>query len=841
MPLQLAEELAACGLPVFPCWDNKAPAVEDGLHSASTTLGDFWPSELVGVPVPAGIIIIDVDTHKGMDVYRIEKALGCTLDWDNSLLQHTPSGGAHYAFRVTRQLRQGSDLFHRDIGKGFDTRTNGRGYICAGAGYSTVGAFGLMVLAMPDSLPLLPESAHAALETPVHQEPTELPTGNRNTADIQAMLSYLDADCTRDEWMTVLRALRHHFHDDPDTGWTLFNNWSMTATGLDSQGRPMYDPATCAKDWRTTAAIPASGARPVTLGSLVPMAIEQGYVPSSTAAELFGMSEPGMVGAAQHTIETMLTMINSEGGNPNNLGRITDSIRNMQCSNIQREAMRATLQRVLKDHNLAITAAELKKACFPQQTIQVLSQVIASDSYFRDIKVMSNPGMSGDHRCNAEILVDSVFKQRLGRVDSDLFWWTGRYWERPGKTDVNAAVSAAFSQTGTGKTSNIDGTHKQLVNVVRRLPNINPASHKIFFRNGVLDLDTLTMTEHHADNFNGSTLYVDYTPGKLHPHWSAFLHSIFYAEPDRALLLQEIMGWCLITDNLNIQKAIALDGASRGGKGTIIDVMSGIIGQGMTAFTFGNLHSKKTLSKLRRYQVAVDSDAKRPDRKDATLVHSIFNRITANEPVDMEIIYQQETDVSRLDCKLMVACNGIPILADDSSAAPRRWIILKFTEDFTGREDHGLGSRLSTELPAIAAWAVEGLRRLMSNGFFTLPQSSLDATKEITQSSSPLLMFIEDRLEFEEGVQIPSQIMWDSFCNWCRDNNIRNNLNKPAFGRYMKQILIEHGARYHDKLPTTRVRGFVGCGLASSTEGVDNVTPITRTGQKFASEQFDKS
>jgi len=401
----------------------------------------------------------------------------------------------------------------------------------------------------------------------------------------------------------------------------------------------------------------------------------------------------------------------------------------------------------------------------------------------------------------------------------------------PSKTDINAAVSAAFSQTGQGKTSNIDGTQKQLVNVVRRLPAINPPSTRIFFRNGVLDLQSNAFLPHEQTNYNGYTLTVDYEPTAVCPQWFDFLDSIFFAEPERIILLQEILGWMLISGNLNIQKAIALDGASRGGKGTIVDVLQAILGIGMTSFTFGNLHSKKTLSTLLRVQVGVDSDAKRPDRKDATAVHGIFNRITADEPIDIEINFVQETAVQKLHTKLLVACNGVPILADDSSAAPRRWVILKFTEDFTGREDFTLGQRLATELPGITTWCVEGLRRLMATNRFTLPQSSIDAIAELTQSSSPLLMFIDERLEFGADKEITTHLMWDAYCNWCRETNTRNSLTKYGFGRYIKQMLAERGAF---AVRNSQLRGFRGVCLASCTEGVEGVTPITLAGKAFS-------
>ena len=240
--------------------------------------------------------------------------------------------------------------------------------------------------------------------------------------------------------------------------------------------------------------------------------------------------------------------------------------------------------------------------------------------------------------------------------------------------------------------------------------------------------------------------------------------------------------------------------------------------------------------------LVVDSDAKRPDRNVATAVHSRFNRITANEPVDIKINYKQDNWTGRLNCKIIVACNGIPIIADDSSAAPRRWTILKFTEDFTGREDLSLSVRLRAERSAIAAWAVEGLRRLMTNKVFTLPESSRRATDELSESSSPLILFVKERLIFEKGKTVSSLILWDSYRNWCIDNNIRNHLTKCNFNRLLKQILIERNAHYNEKISdpsvaVSRFRGYRGVALASCDEGVENVTPISQAFNNAAKQQ----
>lgn len=824
---EIATQLIACGLPVFPCWDNKQPAIGGGFKSATTTPGNYWPSPLVGVPIPQGVVVIDVDVHKGMTTALIDQVLGCQLDWVGSLLQFTPSGGGHYAFSTTETMRQGSDLFEDRIGKGFDTRVTGRGYICTGGTYGSDDPIGVLKLAAPTSLPPLPLKAIQVLTAQVtaQHQPAPLPTGDRNADEVRKMLRCLVADCGRSEWRDTALALKHHYHDDDGTGWVLFDNWSMT-------GGDAYDPIESRKLWNTINPTTNDGRASITLATVAHKAIEKGYVPSSIAAELFGsgITEDS---AELSTVETLIARINADGGNPKRTDELTGAIRSLTCNTIQRAALAATLKRTLKEHNLPIPAKTIDQACTPLSlTALIIPQPVAQNTHLSGIRVAPVMGMTGDHRCNAEMLRDAVFGDRLTRYDGDLYWWTGSYWERPAKADVNAAISAAFSTTGAGKTSNIDGTHKQIGNVSRRLPDMAPTNEKIFFKNGVFDPRSphLGVVPHAAENLNTFVLGVDYTPGALHPEWDKFLESIFYKEPERKILLQEVMGWVLISSNLNIQKAIALDGSSRGGKGTIIDILGSILGSGMTTITFGELHAKQTLYDMRSAQLAVDTDATRPERNNAAAVHTRFNRITANEPIDIKINYQDGLWSGRLNCKMIAACNGIPVIADDSSAAPRRWVILKFTEDFTDREDLNLGLRLVPETAAIAAWAVEGLRRLMVNKRFSLPDSSKMSVKELSESSSPLVLFANERITFGEGETVQSRLLWEAYRSWCSDNNSKNYLTMYNFGRLFKQLMIERGAEYAEKIPDAngaRFRGYRGAALVICTEGT-NVTPIGR-------------
>lgn len=139
---EIARKLHAVGLAVFACQADKTPAVPRGESWKDPIyqypLNTYWPSELVGVVIPVGVIVFDLDTYKkdaeGRPLItraKVDKFFGVELPWDAALIQATPQGGQHYAFRVLQdwQIRQCSPL------PGLDLRVAGKGYIATGRPY----------------------------------------------------------------------------------------------------------------------------------------------------------------------------------------------------------------------------------------------------------------------------------------------------------------------------------------------------------------------------------------------------------------------------------------------------------------------------------------------------------------------------------------------------------------------------------------------------------------------------------------------------------------------------------------------------------------------------------
>lgn len=822
-------DLATVGLPVFPCSDDKRPAIKGGFHSATLDPNSqYYPSAYIGLPIPAGVVILDLDTHKGITSGKIDSVLGCRLNWDGSLLQHTPSGGSHHAFLCDELVRQGSDLFHKEIGLGFDTRTTGSGYICTGTPYAQGGPAGVMAISpmLMGGLPQLPAEAIEKLKVQIESVPVPkpLPVGDKDADEIRRMLRCIDADGPRDEWIQCAMALKHHYHDNDATGFTLFDNWSQT-------GATKYNPAECRHQWNSLKPAPA-GKQPVTLGTLVKHAMTGGYIPTNAAANLFGQTD--QVAAPMPVLESLIGRINSEGGKPEVIDQLTAEIRALPCSDIQRAALTAALSRSLKDHGLKITERELKDATSPNAPATVLiPQPVAPLQKFSELTVQPIPALGNIHRENAEIFRSALFKDRLQSFrDADVYWWSGACWERVEKMLLTSKIADAFSGSEFGKTPNINSTDAQVRNLSYSTQSLNPISQKIYFQNGVLDPATpnAQLQPHQPSNCNSFTLSVDYDPTATAPEWQKFLADICSAEPERALLIQEVMGWALISDNLNQQKAIAFNGPPRSGKGTILDTIANILGDGLCDVSIGQLANDKALGQMRNAQVSADRDAKKPNKNDFAAVHSRFNTITANEPVSIPILYSQDPWHGRLNCKIMIASNGIPIIMDDSGAAPNRWIIVRFDKSFLGREDLTLGARLRTETTGIAAWAVQGLQRLMLTGKFTTLQSSLDELQDTIENSSPYSQFIDERLEMHPDGAVTTHELWASWQAWAALNGSHKG-SHSSVTQGIKKAMHNEGVIYKRiRIKNTQQRCFLGMRLKLGEvhSAPSNVTPFEK-------------
>jgi len=525
----------------------------------------------------------------------------------------------------------------------------------------------------------------------------------------------------------------------------------------------------------------------------------------------------------------MVDRINSDGGNPKHVDVLIQDIGAMPCSPIQRDLLVTSLKAQLKDGGILdkklgdkIDALLRKEAPAITQPKMPLPQILNAD----DIPELPLSRPSSVHGCNADQMVNEIFQNRLAVIDGVTRFWSGREWQLLTEEKAFRLASQALKPDQC-KAPNISGTLKLLPTSCDVRPT-QAVDRRAFFANGVLNMTTGVMEQHNADNNNTGCMEVEYNPQATCPQWFDFLRVIFGGledELDRVNLLQEIMGWALIKDDLNVQKIIALDGASRGGKGVILEVLQAVLGANKWGTTeFAHFDDGKTQSNFRNKDVLFDMEAKPPAIQNIKRAIGFMNKVASNEPVSIPLLHTQTPWEGKLNAKFIFACNGIPMLIDDSGATTNRIVTLMFDRSFKDREDFGLVDRLTLEAEGVAAWAVKGLRRLLANNCrFTTPASSAASITNMQEDNQPLLEFINSHLKVEPTGRAISSNIWEAYRTYAADCNVKLP-SRTQFYKSLRQSLL--GADGVKESRAVRVGERTG-------QGYTGLTIRTLTGDAF--------
>ena len=131
---------AEAGLAVFPCGDDKAPLTEHGYLDATTdsaVISAWWrllPWALIGVAIPAGLVVVDVDGPQGWAALEAE---GLTLPATLTAITGRGEWHRHLWYRLPDGATVGC---HRGVLPCIDTRAVG-GYVIAPPSRSTLGPY----------------------------------------------------------------------------------------------------------------------------------------------------------------------------------------------------------------------------------------------------------------------------------------------------------------------------------------------------------------------------------------------------------------------------------------------------------------------------------------------------------------------------------------------------------------------------------------------------------------------------------------------------------------------------------------------------------------------------
>jgi putative DNA primase/helicase len=284
--------------------------------------------------------------------------------------------------------------------------------------------------------------------------------------------------------------------------------------------------------------------------------------------------------------------------------------------------------------------------------------------------------------------------------------------------------------------------------------------------------------EPHPNLFARHALDYDFDPEAPEPvEWLHFLgsktipdhpgvHQLWPDDRESVAALQEWLGYLLVPD-VSQHKILLLVGPTRCGKGTIARVVQALVGIANVANpTLSGLGTQFGLQPLVGKMVAIIADARMSGRSDMAQITENLLSISGEDTRTVD--RKHKTSITtKLTTRFLMLSNQIPRLVDESGALANRFIILKMTRDFLGREDHDLTNRLLAELPGILLWAIAGWRRLKERGYFLQPKSGQDDVELMHDSSSPVGAFLRESCVLGPEHTIAIADLYDAWKTWC--------------------------------------------------------------------------
>ena len=315
----------------------------------------------------------------------------------------------------------------------------------------------------------------------------------------------------------------------------------------------------------------------------------------------------------------------------------------------------------------------------------------------------------------------------------------------------------------------------------------SPAHEIVACSNGLLHLPTLKLRPHTRSFFNLNALDYAYERDAPPPRqFLAFLNQVWSDDPELIATLQQVFGY-LLTSDTSQQKSFLTIGPKRSGKGTIARVLARLVGpHNFAAPTLASLGERFGLASLIGKSLAIISDARLSGRADQQVIVERLLSITGEDGQTIDRKYNPQPWTGKLPTRFMILTNELPKLGDASGALTSRFIMLRMTTSFYGREDRGLTDKLLTELPGILNWAIAGWETLKRVGHFKQPASAQQAMQQLEDLSSPIGAFLRECCEIGAAFEGDIGEVFNAWIEWCTAQRRDHAGTTHSFGRDLR-------------------------------------------------------
>lgn len=315
--------------------------------------------------------------------------------------------------------------------------------------------------------------------------------------------------------------------------------------------------------------------------------------------------------------------------------------------------------------------------------------------------------------------------------------------------------------------------------------DLNKRTDIINVKNGLLEWKTGVLHPHTPDYLSTIQLPITYNPQQKAPNVMKFISEIV---PNDAIpTLYEWFGYSMIPST-RYEKALILTGSGANGKSKFLELYQLFLGnKHVSNVALQDLENNRfTVAQLQGKLANVYSDisSQGMEKTDA------FKTVTSGDRITAEYKGTQGFEFTPF-ARLTFSANELPRTTDLSDGYFRRLLIVDFPNKFgvNGlKKDPHIMDKLSTEeeLSGLLNIALEGLRRLESNGTFTENESTIKGIEKYKRDVNPMISFLEECCTLEEEAVASKKELYETYVQWSHNSGLKP-LGKIRFYRRLEQ------------------------------------------------------
>jgi P4 family phage/plasmid primase-like protien len=380
------------------------------------------------------------------------------------------------------------------------------------------------------------------------------------------------------------------------------------------------------------------------------------------------------------------------------------------------------------------------------------------------------------------------------RYDASHFWqWRGAAWVKCQEQELLKIIAENYGSYPAGKRQSDHNGVLKVMKAIASEPLRNSYVKGVNFANGYLT-ENLELVPHAPEYGMTYTLPYRYTPEKAGhmPMFDQFLNDSWATDADygdKLLALQEMLGVSLMGMAPRFQMAFLLFGQAGAGKSVLQAIMRGLMPFGSSSAIVPSDWSDRFLPAEMFGKVvnfAGELSETRPIPGD------IFKKVVSGEEMQVQF-KNQNPFVFIPECAHWFNSNHLPKTRDSSEGFNRRWLILEFNNRISpDKRVIDLDAQiLEHEREAIVAWAIQGYKRLVDAGNFTLPTSHLALVDQMAADNNSVRHFLSSTgtgLKWGAQHEFSLAEMHTQYWQFCIATGNSTRVNITKFTKLMKEL-----------------------------------------------------